>query len=326
MARWFQQHGVDWVFYTAPNRLSFEAGLPYVMPVHDLQHRFQPEFPEVSANGEWGWREYLFRNGVRYATLILVDSEAGKEDVITCYGRYGVPPDRIKVLPFVPAPYLLTAVGETRSSHIRMKYHLPERYLFYPAQFWPHKNHARIVQAMGLLKEVGCVVHIVLCGGHAGEIRERAFQEVMALAHQRGVAPQVHYLGHVPDEDMAALYSEAAGLVMPTFFGPTNIPVMEAWTLGCPVLTSDLRPIRTHVGDAGLLVNPRSVQDIADGCRSLWEDGALRRVLVERGRRRASEYTLEDFRNRLADIVEEANTRVGKGGSRLHAPAPHLER
>ena len=73
------------------------------MAIHDLQHRLQPEFPEVSANGEWERREYRFRNGARYATLLLADSEVGKEDLLNFYGPYGVTPDRVKVLPFIPA-------------------------------------------------------------------------------------------------------------------------------------------------------------------------------------------------------------------------------
>jgi glycosyltransferase involved in cell wall biosynthesis len=281
------------------------------MAIHDLQHRLQPEFPEVSANGEWEYREYLFRNGARYATLLLADSEVGKEDILNFYGPYGVTADRVKVLPFIPACYLAVDVAESEQQRVRAAYRLPERYLFYPAQFWPHKNHARIVQALGLLKQGHCLeIPIVFCGSHSGEVRERAFEEMMSVAHEWGVAEQIRYLGYVPDEDMSAMYAGAAALVMPTFFGPTNIPVLEAWAFGCPVLTSDIRGIREQVGDAAVLADPRSVEAIAEGIERLWTDDGLRRRLVERGRQRLSAYTPEDYRRRLIDIVEEAKTRV----------------
>jgi hypothetical protein len=90
MTRWFDRFGVELMLYPAPISLSFEAGIPYVMAIHDLQHRLQPEFPEVSAYGEWERREYLFRNGIRHATLLLADSDVGKEDVLDFYGPYGV--------------------------------------------------------------------------------------------------------------------------------------------------------------------------------------------------------------------------------------------
>jgi len=285
-----------------------------VMAIHDLQHRLQPEVPEISAKGEWERREYMFRNGARYATLLLADSEVGREDILNFYSPYGVTPDRVAVLPFLPASYLAMDVFESERQRVRMTHHLPERYLFYPAQFWPHKNHARIVHAMGLLKHRRrMTVPVVFCGSHTGEIRQSAFDEVRALSSKLGLEKEIHYLGYVPDEDMSALYAGAVGLVMPTFFGPTNIPILEAWAFGCPVLTSDIRGIREQVGDAAVLVNPRSVEAIADGIYRIWTDENLGRMLAERGRRRLASYTPQDYRQRLLEIIIEAKARVQLG-------------
>jgi glycosyltransferase involved in cell wall biosynthesis len=308
---WFRRNGVNWVLYSAPNVLSFESGLPYVMPVHDLQHRLQPEFPEVSANGEWERREYLYRNATRYATLILADSEVGKEDILRFYGPYGLSPHRVKVLPLLPANYLSVDVARKERLRVRHTYHLPERYFFYPAQFWPHKNHSRIVAALALLnKERGTEIHLVLCGAHTGDIRQKTFRDAMTLAKQLEVSRQVHYLGRVPDEDVSGLYAEATGLVMPTFFGPTNIPILEAWAFSCPVVSSKIRGVEQQVGDAGLLVPPHSVQAIAGAMHRIWTDEALRKELVHRGHQRLATYGPEDFRQRLADILREANELV----------------
>src|SRR5438094_4838933 len=127
----------------------------------------------------------------------------------------------------------------------------------------------------------------------------------MSLSSQLGLEKEICHLGYVPDEDMSAIYARAAALVMPTFFGPTNIPVLEAWSFGCPVITSDIRGIREQVGDAAVLVDPRSVEAIADGIRKVWTDLQLRRTLAVRGRNRLSAYTPADFQNRLIDIIQE---------------------
>ncbi|HEX8474370.1 MAG TPA: glycosyltransferase family 1 protein [Pyrinomonadaceae bacterium] len=310
VARWLRRCGVELMLYPAANPLSFETGMPSVVAVHDLQHRLQPEFPEVSADGVWEQREYLYRNLARHATLLLTDSETGREDVLNFYAEYGATPERVKVLPFLPAHYLTSDIAEDERQRVRATHHLPERYLFYPAQFWPHKNHARLVRALGLLKQQGINVSIVLVGSHAGEIREATFQDVESLAHEQGVAEHVHYLGYVPDEDMSALYAEAVALVMPTFFGPTNIPVLEAWAFDCPVLTSDIRGIREQAGDAALLVNPRSVEELAEGIRRLWTDENLRQTLTAQGRRRLATYSYRDYCRRLGEIIEEAKALV----------------
>jgi glycosyltransferase involved in cell wall biosynthesis len=307
MKQWFRQFDVDVMLYPKPCTLSFETRLPYVMAIHDLQHRLQPEFPEVSADGEWERREYMFRNGARHAALLLADSEVGKEDILNFYGPYGVTPDRVKVLPFLPSSSLTSDISEEERQRVRATYHLPERYLFYPAQYWPHKNHARIVKALGMLKQDrGLKISLVLSGSNVGKIRERNFNEVMSLSSQFGLEKEIHHLGYVPDGDMSSLYAGAVALVMPTFFGPTNIPVLEAWALGCPVLTSDIRGIREQVGDAAILVDPRSVEAIADGIYQLWTDETLRCDLAQRGQKRLAAYTPDDFRRRLIEIVEDA--------------------
>jgi len=320
MSRWFRHCGVDLMLYPWPRALAFEVGIPYVMAIHDLQHRLQPEFPEVSANGEWAWREYCFRNGARYATLLLADSEVGKEDILNFYGAYGVTPDRVKVLPFLPASYLAVEVPEDERTRLREAYHLPARYLFYPAQFWPHKNHAGIIQGLALLKQRhGLSVPVVFCGSHTGEIRDRTFRDVTALVRRHGLDADVRYLGYVPDGDMSGLYAGAEALVMPTFFGPTNIPVLEAWAFGCPVVTSDIRGIREQTGDAAVLVDPKSAEAIAGGIHRVWTDAALRRALAVRARRRLAAYTPDDYSRRLRAILEEAKKRVRSDTGPVHA-------
>jgi len=310
-AAWFRSFGVELMLYPFPTALSFESRIPYIMAVHDLQHRLQPEFPEVSADGEWGRREYLFRNGCRYATLLLVDSEVGKEDVLKFYGPYGIDADRIKVLPYLPAQHLPLHVSEKQRAQVRNRYQLPERYLFYPAQFWPHKNHLRIIEALGLLEgEYRLKIPVVFCGSDVGPVRQRTLEEVRSLSRRFGLEDRIFLFEYVPDEDMAGLYAEAVALVMPTFFGPTNIPVLEAWSFGCPVLTSDIRGIREQAGDAAVLVDPRSTEAIAEGIRRLWTDEALRRTLALRGRERLSAYSPGDYQKRLVEILEEAKARV----------------
>ncbi len=307
----FRSRHIDLAVYPYAQSMSFEAKIPYIMAVHDLQHRLQPEFPEVSADGEWEWREYLFRNGTRSATLILADSEVGREDILNCYGPCGVEPDRVRVLPYLPASYLAAEVSADERQRVRTTYRLPERYLFYPAQFWPHKNHTRIVQALGLIKnEHKIAIPIVFCGSHSGELRERTYREVISTASHLGIEAEIRFAGYVPDQDISGLYADAVALVMPTFFGPTNIPVLEAWAYGCPVLTSDIRGIREQVGDAGVLVDPRSVESIADGIYRLWTSDTLAETLVQRGHQRLSEYTPADYQQRLIRILEDAKVRA----------------
>jgi len=313
---WFEGLGIDLVLYPASMPLSFEAGTPYVLAVHDLQHRLQPEFPEVSAGQEFALREYVFRNGIREATVVLTDSEVGREDVLNLYGDL-IAPERVAVLPFLPAVADLVSLDDRE--RVSRKYRLPERFLFYPAQMWPHKNHLRLVEALAELERSdGIEIEIVLIGSKSGEIRERTHAELLSRVRALGLQDRVHYFGYVPAGDVGALYAEAVALVMPTFFGPTNIPVLEAWALNCPVVTSDIRGVREQVGDAALLADPRSVGAIADAIRKVWLDAELRDELIRRGRSRLSLYTREDYSQRLSEILDQAGELVRGARERAH--------
>jgi glycosyltransferase involved in cell wall biosynthesis len=304
LAAWHAELGIDLMVYPNPTTVSFEAGTPYVTAVHDLQHRLQPEFPEVSANGEAEWREYLYRNAIAGATLVLAESEVGREDILQLYGDVA-DPERIKVLSHIPPPYVLGGrPGDGAVAEVRARYGLPERYLYYPAQFWPHKNHALIVRALALPEARDLVV--VFSGGHGGVMRGGTHAEVLRLAEELGVADRVHDLGYVANEEIAPLYAGAVALVMPTFFGPTNLPALEAWALDCAVISSDIRGIREQIGDAGLVVDPRSAEALADAMVRVWTDDELRRRLVERGRARTAAYSAAEFGALLNAYLREA--------------------
>jgi glycosyltransferase involved in cell wall biosynthesis len=130
------------------------------------------------------------------------------------------------------------------------------------------------------------------------------------MSAKLGLDEQIHYLGYVPDQDMSALYAEAAALLMPTFFGPTNIPVLEAWAFGCPVVTSDIRGVREQADDAAILVDPASAESIADGICRIWTDATLAGHLAELGRKRLSQYTPDDYQGRLMSVLDDARARI----------------
>src|SRR5207253_150929 len=120
-----------------------------------------------------------------------------------------------------------------------------------PANFLPHKNHVALVEALGIMKRRhGIRPTLVLVGDRSAGLRERTYREVLTTAQRAGVADQLRYLGFVEEDDLAGLYAAAEMLVMPSYFGPTNLPLLEAWAARCPVITADLRGIREMCGDA----------------------------------------------------------------------------
>ena len=190
---------------------------------------------------------------------------------------------------------------------MRLPHTLPTKYLFYPAQFWPHKNHLRIIQALGLIKKKSKLdIPIIFCGSCSGQVKEKTFSELMTESQKLSIDKNIYYLGYVDDEQVSYLYQKATSLIMPTFFGPSNLPILEAWSLDCPVITSNINGVRNQAGNAALLVDPKSVKSIAEAILKIWKDDKLRLKLIKFGRQRLALYTEAEYNKRLRDIIFEA--------------------
>ncbi len=275
------EHGFDVIWYpSAWDCCTLE--IPFVTVVWDLQHRLQPFFPEVSDDGKWTYREEWMSTVLRRAALVVAGTEVGRHEIERFYG---VPRERIRLMPH-PTPAFATRVADAPASRP-----VAGDYLFYPAQFWPHKNHVNLLHALDLLRRQDHLdLSLVLTGSDQGNLAH-----VRSTASALGLADHVRILGFVPQEELAALYRHAFALAYVTFFGPENLPPLEAFAAGCPVVASDVPGAREQLGDAALLVDPRSPEKIAAAVKSLFADRALRDGLVVRGLQRAQLNTAEAF-------------------------------
>lgn len=294
--RALQQESCD--LWVCPNhdRYSFRAPIPALGTVHDLMHRYERRFAEVSADGEYESREFHFAETCRWSRGVLVDSELGKQHLVD---SYGIAAQKVFVLPYIAPAYIYDDEG-TNPEAVRERYSLPEKFFFYPAQFYRHKNHEALIEAVARMRADHPDVKLVLVGA-----KERnSYEEVRRQVADLDLSKNVLFLGYVPDRDMAALYRLARALVMPTFFGPTNIPQLEAFALGCPVATSRIYGIPEQVGDAALLFDPSSTEEIRECLVRLWTDDELCAELARRGRERSAAWGPPQFRARFREIVE----------------------
>ncbi|MCW5874836.1 MAG: glycosyltransferase family 4 protein [Anaerolineales bacterium] len=275
--------------------------MPYIPLVLDLQHRLQPQFPEVSARGEWQRRESHYGRWLPRAQAVVTGTRAGQEEL---QRFYGIPAERTVLLPH-PTPQAALD-SESKNDAARLaRLGLQSGYLMYPAQLWFHKNHANLLQAIAILKKEGLILRLVLTGTDFGAGRDMR-KGIDAL----GLQEQVKLLGFVEQEDLYALYRNALALTYVSFFGPENLPPLEAFALGCPVIAARVSGAEEQLMEAVLLVNPASPEEIAAAIRSVHQDGALRARLVQAGHERAQAWTTRDFvRGALGafDALERSN-------------------
>lgn len=225
------ENSVNLVYFVGPSTFALDCeSINFIFTVWDLCHLDYPEFPEVRQFREIEKREFLYQNTLKKAVAVICDSETGKKNIQRIYN---VNPDRVFVNYFQPSAFLITSKVKPE---ILSTQKIKPGYLFYPAQFWPHKNHVYILDALKLNKDTGgSPIKVVFSGsdkGNAGHLKN--------IIKDYGLSDDIYFVGFVPNEDLRTYYEFCKALVMPSYFGPTNIPPLESLTLNRPTLYSDM--------------------------------------------------------------------------------------
>ncbi|MDI3545105.1 MAG: hypothetical protein PWP68_522 [Rikenellaceae bacterium] len=283
-----------------PSLFGFRNKIPYIVSIPDLMHKYYPSFPEYPLKARL-LRDIVYKNSAKYSVLTIVDSHQGLNDLNRFFN---IPKGKIRIIPYIPAPYIYEYkdMDLKTAENILKKYPLPEHFLFYPAQFWYHKNHIRLIQALKNIKQDYKIeIPLVLVGSP-----KESYKKIMDFINKSNMSNQIYSLGYVSDIEIVALYKKAVALVYPSLFGPTNIPPLEAMVLGTPVLCSNIFSMPEQIGNAGLLFDPFNVEDIAEKIYQIWTNENLRNELVQRGYERVKDMTLENYAKQWEKIIDEA--------------------
>lgn len=272
--------------------------LPYVINLHDIQHE---HFPEFFTPEELAWRREHYLASANHATAICVVDEWTRRDVLA---HLPIPESKVFVAPLGPTwPENPGTFNESEAKRVRALYDLPDAFAFYPAQTWPHKNHARLFTALAHLRHGGGLRIPLVLTGHLNDHHPR----LMAQAEDLGITDQVRFLGLVPWNDVHALFRMARMMVVPTLFeGGPGIPVLESMALGAPLAAAKTCGIPEAVGDAAVLFDPMDPTDMAAAIARLWEDDGLRAELTRRGRKRMASCTWERAAATYVEIYRES--------------------
>jgi len=264
-----------------------------------LQHRVQPWFPEVNSGGlsNWEARERFYAKILPRAARIITGTQTGKNEIIAFYG---VSPDNVVVVPTPVSVPDFPFEGEARAD-IRSKYGVTGEFLLYPAQFWPHKNHVNLLLALDKIrKDTSLGLDLVLTGSDRGNL-----DHVSGVVASLGLGAQVHILGFVPRSDLDKLYRAAVALTYPSFFGPDNIPPLEAFARNCPVAAAHVAGAEEQLENAALLFDPADPADIAQAITKLYHDRESRAELVYRGKALVATRSPEAYVARVCQVLDE---------------------
>jgi glycosyltransferase involved in cell wall biosynthesis len=274
-------NNIDLIYYLKPREHIIDY--PLILTHWDVGHKSMYPFPEVASNGNYKKREDYYTNALSKAFLILCESVTGRNELLKFYP---VNIDKVKVLPIFSGRVSEIQVSHEMQNAILNKYNIvPSRYYLYPAQFWAHKNHYNLVHAFkSLLPEPGNEdLKLVLCGSDQGNLGY-----IKGLIAEMQLNGKVVFPGFITDEELNVLYRNSVALVMPTFLGPTNLPLIEAASLGCPILCSKLEGHYELLGDTALYFDPANAASIRERMIEIL-DKNLSKTLAEAAQERMSQ-------------------------------------
>ncbi len=270
-------HGTSFKFHT---RGRYGA----VVTIHDL---WLDRYPQYSRKllGQ-GISRLRARRRLRDAARVIADSRHTARDILEVYE---VPPENIVVIyPGTPSAFF-DAPAPDRLHDIRMRYGLDTKpYLLFIGGATPRKNHRVLLQAFAGLPEIRKETQLVIVGDpyHRGLSVDDTVREFK-------LEGQVQCVGRVPTDDLKGLYAQAELFVFPSLYEGFGFPVLEAMACGTPVLASNRTSLPEVVGDAAVLVNPESSDELSEAIRRVLTDTSVRLSLRQRGLTRAKEFSWE---------------------------------
>ncbi len=269
--------------YHAPDYLLPPlGGCPGAVTIHDLSFLRHPELAEPRLVR---YLEQRVPAAIAGANLIMADSEHTRQDIIK---YFKVPNEQIAVVHggvsdrFQPAPAAATAA-------VRARYGLPERMLLMVSRLEPRKNIVGLLNAYRIFRDRSKMdVPLVIAGSKGWR-----YQPIFDTVAQLNLTSWVHFLGHVPDEDLPALLTSATIFVYPSFYEGFGLPPLEAMACGVPVIASNTSSLPEVLGNAAMTVTPTDTEGLANAIELLLNEEALRVDLGARGKAQAMRFTWE---------------------------------
>lgn len=283
---------LDLIHYPFTTISPMGLDTPTVLSFWDMQHEFYPEF---FSDEELQKRRAAYRPSAELATRIIVSAEFTKACLVE---KYGIDVRKIDVVyTGYGSEYRVIDDSDALES-IKVKYGLHRQFLYYPAATWPHKNHKALLAALKILKDRNSFDGILVLTG----IAKQGQDEIVGEIERLGLSGMVMLLGYLPYEELPCLYNLARVMVFPSLFEGFGIPLVEAMACGCPVVCSNTTSLPEVAGDAGVMFDPNSAEDIAEKISSVWWDEARRFEMREKGLDRVKLFSWTDTARRTLAV------------------------
>jgi len=266
-----------------------------VVTIHGLEYQYLPQYYQFPQ------RLYLNQAteyAVRHASHLIAVSQWTKKQLVE---KLGADPKKITVV------YEGVSAANSSTSKVKSAETLEVSlggapYILFVGTIQPRKNLVRLIEAFSKLQARDQVLNLVIAG-KVGWM----YEEILAAPKKFGVGKRVKFLGYVSDEELASLYQNALFFVLPSLCEGFGLPVLEAMRLGCPVIASKAGALPEVVGDAGLLVDPYKIEEIAGAMKLMIKNSDLREALREKGFHQVRKFSWQKAARETIKVFEKVH-------------------
>jgi glycosyltransferase involved in cell wall biosynthesis len=266
---------------------------PFITTVHDFCFY---KYPETFSAGSRKIKEFLVPFSVKRAARILADSESTRTDIIKYF-----PEAEEKIRVIYPAVLGFHRVEDEEAIEAaKKKYNITGKYILGVGTMEPRKNLVRLIRAFQLISKEIDDVKLVLVG-KKGWLYDEIFKEI----NNDALKDKIVYTGYVEQQDMKSIYSGASCFVYPSLYEGFGLPPLEAMNCGVPVVSSNISSLPEVIGDAGILINPMEIVEIAEAVLKLLFDEKLRNNLISKGLKQSEKFKWEKTTNKIFEVYDE---------------------
>ena len=293
-----KSYGIDIIYYLRQGE-QHVVDFPFVSTNWDIGHWSTFAFPELVSSGEYARRAAFYRDILPQALFVFAESEVGKQELLKFTN---ISEEKIKVVPIFAGNCIDEKVSAEKQDEILKQYGLVRhKYFFYPAQFWAHKNHTNLIKAFAEFHKTHPEYKLVLTGSDKGN---KAYIQV--LVEKLELTNEVVFAGFVDNSVINTFFANAMAVCMTSFFGPTNMPPIEAMHIGCPVICSDLAGHREQLGNAALYFHPQDTHALMQCMEEMILNRDTYAVAISE-QSRQSLFTIEEALKRINKYLVDAS-------------------
>ena len=276
--------------------LPLDIDIPVVNTVPDLQHE---HYPELFNEDELRYRAAGYQYSCKAATSTLAVSEATARDLAEIYD-INASKTFVTHLSIDPSFCVGSDTLKQYTKKVKTKYGIHGDYIYYPANGWPHKNHAKLAEALHLCRKQGLDLALVLTGTPFG-----LMNRLKETLDRYGVQDCVRHLGYVNLEHLIGLYGGAKAMVFPSLFEGFGIPLLEAMALGTPIACSNVTSLPEVGGDVPIYFDPKDAGSIADSITRIARDENLRMQMIAAGKERVKRFSYQKTAKQTLDVFQK---------------------